>query len=327
MSPRISLSVCLLVGLCTPAHPATMSLVAVAINGVPIQPTDTVAVSPGDAVSVELRLRDWGAAIPGGQLRVFDSRINGIDAASSGSIGSVLPLGWEAPLFPEPCDEGCPAEYPLCFTRCAQCVGSGHNPELGVVVDCSDPRHLLYGVEAICDVGLGEHCDQWSHFGVAIDGGVADPGNGYEALLGCLHLQVSADACGSFLFRFEPFPFTYIAGLDGNPLPVVRAPLIISTLSQPDDCNANSLPDQCDLQAGTSPDLNGSFLPDECELDFDGDGDLDLRDAAMMVNCFGTATDFCMSTDFYPDGQIDKHDWSAMSHLLSTQVAGPNFDP
>ncbi|MCK4659135.1 MAG: hypothetical protein KAV82_06395, partial [Phycisphaerae bacterium] len=34
----------------------------------------------------------------------------------------------------------------------------------------------------------------------------------------------------------------------------------------PADCNANGIPDACDLAAGTSPDCNGNSLPDECEV-------------------------------------------------------------
>ncbi|MFH1679970.1 MAG: T9SS type A sorting domain-containing protein, partial [Candidatus Eisenbacteria bacterium] len=31
------------------------------------------------------------------------------------------------------------------------------------------------------------------------------------------------------------------------------------------DCNDNSVPDLCDIEDGTSPDVNGNDIPDECE--------------------------------------------------------------
>ena len=40
------------------------------------------------------------------------------------------------------------------------------------------------------------------------------------------------------------------------------------------DCNDNGVPDECDIDQGTSDDDNGNGIPDECEctgdLDFDG---------------------------------------------------------
>jgi hypothetical protein len=45
------------------------------------------------------------------------------------------------------------------------------------------------------------------------------------------------------------------------------------------DCNANGVPDECDLASGTSPDCNSNGVPDECEADTDGDGVTDSCDA------------------------------------------------
>ena len=41
---------------------------------------------------------------------------------------------------------------------------------------------------------------------------------------------------------------------------------------QPFDCNANSIPDSCEIASGGSLDLDGDGVPDECSLDCDGDG-------------------------------------------------------
>ncbi len=48
------------------------------------------------------------------------------------------------------------------------------------------------------------------------------------------------------------------------------------------DCNANAVPDECDIAVGTSLDCNANQVPDECDLldggDFHADGDVDLGD-------------------------------------------------
>ena len=38
------------------------------------------------------------------------------------------------------------------------------------------------------------------------------------------------------------------------------------------DCNANGVPDECDIDDGTSNDVNGNSIPDECEVDCNGNG-------------------------------------------------------
>ena len=40
----------------------------------------------------------------------------------------------------------------------------------------------------------------------------------------------------------------------------------------PNECNANSIPDDCEITAGTSQDCNKNHVPDECESDNDQDG-------------------------------------------------------
>jgi len=63
------------------------------------------------------------------------------------------------------------------------------------------------------------------------------------------------------------------------------------------DCNANAIPDGCDLAAGTSPDCNGNGVPDECEPnDCNANGipdDCDIM-AGVEVDCDGnTIPDSC----------------------------------
>jgi hypothetical protein len=55
----------------------------------------------------------------------------------------------------------------------------------------------------------------------------------------------------------------------------------------PYDCNANEIPDEDDIDAGTSQDSNANAVPDECEyrVDVDGDRLTTLYDHAQFLTC------------------------------------------
>jgi parallel beta-helix repeat protein len=84
-----------------------------------------------------------------------------------------------------------------------------------------------------------------------------------------------------------------------------------------EDCNANGLPDVCDL-AGISRDVNENEIPDECEPfgDCDLDGVVTLDDYAGFVECFlGPETSVeadCLCYDTDGDGDVDKHDFATI---------------
>lgn len=60
------------------------------------------------------------------------------------------------------------------------------------------------------------------------------------------------------------------------------------------DCNGNAVPDACDVAVGTSLDCNGNAVPDECESDCNGNGVADACDVAA-----GTSLD--CNTNIVPD--------------------------
>lgn len=75
------------------------------------------------------------------------------------------------------------------------------------------------------------------------------------------------------------------------------------------DCNANGLPDSCDIAEGRSRDSNANGIPDECEppcpADFNGDGGVDGSD----VEAFYIAWEASMPrADVNQDGGIDGAD-------------------
>jgi hypothetical protein len=55
------------------------------------------------------------------------------------------------------------------------------------------------------------------------------------------------------------------------------------------DCNANQLPDSCDIASGSSADRNGNGVPDECDLpgDVDGDGSVGITDLLALLSAWG----------------------------------------
>ncbi len=95
------------------------------------------------------------------------------------------------------------------------------------------------------------------------------------------------------------------------------------------DCNDNGIPDDCDLDDGTSEDTNGNLAPDECDLvgDIDGDGDTDLRDWQRFEACYtgaeakGVSPD-CVFLDTDDDADIDLLDQIAFVSAMT----GPTPD-
>jgi hypothetical protein len=61
------------------------------------------------------------------------------------------------------------------------------------------------------------------------------------------------------------------------------------------DCNANRVPDACDILDGTSPDRDGDGVPDECRPapDVNGDGVVDALDLAALILAWGACADPC----------------------------------
>ncbi len=75
------------------------------------------------------------------------------------------------------------------------------------------------------------------------------------------------------------------------------------------DCNANAIPDSCDIASGTAPDCNQNAIPDSCDIpsgagaDCDGDATLDSCEiAAGASDCDGDGVpDACEIADGSPD--------------------------
>ncbi|MFQ5805441.1 MAG: S8 family serine peptidase [Phycisphaerae bacterium] len=82
-----------------------------------------------------------------------------------------------------------------------------------------------------------------------------------------------------------------------------------------EDCNANGIPDACDIASGTSSDNNDDGIPDECGCagDLDGDGDVDLSDLAQLLTNYGMTSGATYEDgDLDGDGDVDLTDLAAL---------------
>jgi hypothetical protein len=93
------------------------------------------------------------------------------------------------------------------------------------------------------------------------------------------------------------------------------------------DCNANQVPDTCDIEAGNAVDCNINESPDECDAlppaDFDFDKDVDLEDIAALQRCWTGAGGLmgercCVRFDLEArDGDVDAVDYAGIWALVT----------
>jgi hypothetical protein len=134
----------------------------------------------------------------------------------------------------------------------------------------------------------------------------------------------SAQSGGSAYFRAG-----ITGGVDCNANGVPDACDLVDETSP--DCNANNVPDECDIDLGASADDNGNSVPDECEAgclcgDLDGDGGVvDLGDFSPFSVCFGlrAPTEQCPQSlfdcaDLNGDGWVNLTDFSTFQVLFGT---------
>ena len=86
---------------------------------------------------------------------------------------------------------------------------------------------------------------------------------------------------------------------------------LVPSSAAPPDCNHNGIPDNLDIQNGTSQDCDGNGVPDECQADTDGDGTIDACDGCPNdPNKIAPGQCGCgvPDTDTDGDGTPDCHD-------------------
>jgi len=103
--------------------------------------------------------------------------------------------------------------------------------------------------------------------------------------------------------------------------------IIVSACSSRSDCNANAVPDECDLVAMTSEDCDLSGRPDECEADCNSNGLHDSCDIAAMTSPDDNANavpDECEGITLTLDGTDLV--WTSVMGALGYDVAQGDLD-
>jgi len=217
-----------------PQHPpgggATYSIKAVKVNGVPIVPTNNVAVRPGAVVTAEVFLSGWNRNQPGGKLNTYQFTIDGINSYFSGPSGHVFPMGYNAPWDVHECSSPnpiCPVETPdcrdmldgtsRCTIRCTTsadcpfefptcrathvCAGPGHDPDDYQLIDTAKPDYVFGGLGAVAVV-RNDYTIQFV-YGATMPSDPVVEDLGFPYYVGTLMLGVSDDALGMFVIGID----------------------------------------------------------------------------------------------------------------------------
>jgi len=234
---------------------ATVSLKAVAINGVPIPPTNEITVEVGDTITAELRFSGWGHPLfdagngDTGLVRTYQVALFGLNGVQSSGPGHglVLPAGWDAPLTRDipPCDDPL---YPFATSQYG-CVGRNFHPELMASIDHLRPDYLLtdfYSIHAVANDSLDI---KWGGASFDSDGqpdgqcvgggspgfpcaiaedcpkGTCQSGDFYGGTLNLKAMPATAEKpamCGTFTFNLDPgYSRTFIANPEAIPFKIV----------------------------------------------------------------------------------------------------------
>ncbi len=255
------LAVCLICAAAVRADASQFSLKAVAKGGASITPTNSVTASPGDQIVTEIFLSEWARDLPSG-VRIMQARLDGNLDFISGGRGTVLPCHWDGPWNPVGCSSPsqCPPQFPICWPQHG-CGGPDRNPPLCAFIEEDRPDFVLFGLGTITIVDTSTL--NYRFGSVADDAvGVADPG--HAVYCGTLILDVSLDACGTFVIGFTAGE-SFIAdnGFDPRRVEPTLEPLTITLPACPPKA-IGCQPEHCTIDARIPhhPDFPGVRLND-----------------------------------------------------------------
>ena len=221
------------VGELAPDCGATFAIVAVAVNGVPVDhaPTAQIVVEPEDEITCEILLQNWQPQ----DLAVYQVTVDAT-GYSSGPRGQLEPL-----VDP--------------------------TATAGAFIEQSREDFVFFNITALTAVSVSH--PNYAYAALGLLDSVPDPQR--PAYCGTLILIVSADAAGRFEVGLVDDEFlTFLSDRGAIPLtPLAVESLSVFVNS---DCNGNGVADDVDIAVGTSTDCTGDGLPDECEVDCNGNG-------------------------------------------------------
>ncbi len=311
----------------------TMALRAVGVNGSPIEATSLVSVSAGDTVEVEIHIWGWGTEIPAGIDQVSASVLNRRGSVS-GSNGTVLPLGWEAPLDNVLCNpsEGGPCSGGFICVGSGSlglCQGAAHFPGFGAVIDTNRQDYVFFGFNTIRGTGTSQL--DYTYFGLTTEGElrVDDGGTWY---VGTVVLVVSEAACGPFTFFLSRCSgLTLLGSRDVGEIEPQLVPLEIDTGVCPLLPTA-TFPSNCDIDARGATALDGSNDPlgwGRVSFHFDRNpAGTSVSDFSILVvpetvvpQIVQLAQVGSATLILTLDGPISPERWTCIKHLPSTRTA------
>jgi len=271
---RVALGIVGFLAVNTTVEAAVVSLKAVKKNNVAITPTNNLAVRGGDTIEAEIFLSGWGNELPLG-VRGYLVTLAGRVGFTSGDNGTILPLGWCAPVDKINCTTSadCPAAYPTCLTSPPTgCTCSPHNPFLGWFITRTRTNYLLFGLdEYLPDLTTPSNLD-YKYFGLAKDPAQAVTDTGVPRYLGTLIVKVSQNACGTFTIGFiQDITSTFIADPANPPnrvLPTSQPLTLVVT-----DCARQLLscsPAHCNVDArrAMDPKTGARLNPNAIDMTF-----------------------------------------------------------
>jgi len=164
----------------------------------------------------------------------------------------------------------------------------------------------------------GGYPAEWTQYSVVL-GGIGEPARGRLALRYYV-TDAGPNGINSSYVGIDTLVLGYAWAPDCNANGIPDECDLADCAQDPScgDCNVNGVPDECDIAAETSYDCNVSGVPDECEKgDSDGDGDADLFDFARFQTCFASAGATtlgyeCCIFDVEPDEDVDLDDFAKL---------------
>lgn len=174
---------------------ATASLKAVAKNGIPIAPTNSLSVVPGDIITAEIYISGWSdPPLDGGtgELHLYQASLDP-KSDESGSCGTILPVAL-----------GHPSEKPASIDIDRNDFVF-HSNKVLCAVDVSSLR-IRWGCVQFYGGQIAGRCQEGQEQGVPCSTKAQCPSgfcnDSFPHYAGTLNLQVGPDACGIFEFSF-----------------------------------------------------------------------------------------------------------------------------